>query len=142
MFGKNKVSEKNETVQLEGSVQDETIQPENEVKGTAEEELQIPSAADIVKEATANLKEARAKIVDNIKALTQTEDAIQQLVREQVNLPTEIQITALVSVPAGAMIKADKTDLDCVLMGMAKGQIISRDGAFVLIIKERIKSLS
>lgn len=142
MFGKNKEDEKNEVAEPEsvGSIQDETVQPGNEAKkDTNEEEVQTP--ADIVKEATEHLKEVRAKIVDNIKALTQTEDAIHRLVREQVNLPTDIQISTLVGVPVGTVITADKNDLDCVLMGMAKGQIISRDGAFVLIIKKRVKSL-
>ncbi len=105
------------------------------------EEKKGTDGKSIIDRAAENLKKVRAHIKHNLANLAKAEGAIEELVREQVDLPTDIQITALVSIPARTVITVDKNELDTVLMGMAKGQIVAKgDNTFVLVIKERVKS--
>ena len=85
------------------------------------------------------LRLLRDAIKNNLDILARTEEAIEVLIREQVGLPQDIQISALCGISSGTVIKVDKQNLDCVLFGQAKGQLIKRDGEVVLVIHKRTR---
>jgi len=93
----------------------------------------------IVGNAAEQLKFARDAIKRNLIALDQVEDAIEACVHKQVGLPQDIQLSALCGISSGTVIKVDKQNLDCVLLGQAKGQLIRRDGEVVLVIHKRTR---
>jgi len=98
-----------------------------------------PGTIDIVAMAMDDLRATRGKITENLKALGNIEDAIEACVREQVDLPQDIQLSALCGISSGTVIKVDKQNLDCVLLGQAKGQLVKRDGEVVLVIHKRTR---
>ena len=104
-----------------------------------EVEAPILTATDIVAMAMDDLRATRGKITENLKALGNIEDAIEACVREQVDLPQDIQLSALCGISSGTVIKVDKQNLDCVLLGQAKGQLVKRDGEVVLVIHKRTR---
>jgi hypothetical protein len=100
---------------------------------------EMPTPESIVGTAATELTRNRNAIQRNLEALAKIEEAIEVCVREQVDLHQDIQLSALVGISAGTVIKVDKANLDCVLLGQAKGQFIKRDGDIVLVIHKRMR---
>lgn len=105
------------------------------------EVAEFPTPETVIADATEELKLARNAIKRNLEALDNIEKSIQTLIREQVGLPQDIQLSALCGISSGTVIKVDKANLDAVLSGQAKGQFIRRDpdGEVTLIIKKRTR---
>lgn len=100
----------------------------------------LPTAVEFVEGVARGLSETRDLIKENLAALRKIEESIQVVLRDQADLPQDIQLSALVGISAGTVIKVDRVNLDCVLSGQAKGQFIRNEaGEVVLIIHKRTR---